>query len=204
MLLRAARILRLEAPEDPRFEQVLRRVFDKDLHETSANAMFEALLANQQRWDDMERHHERRVASATDAAGRADANRMFALVWLQRFKDRDRSARFAARALDDAAANGAVPTRSLVAAYVLVHQVQGERGQWSAVVDIAERVLGHLAGEDRLYVATQAGEIAWKQLDDVERARRLFAMAAAVEADAPAVQESSQAWASVALSGAGP
>ncbi len=189
MLLRAARILRLEKPDDPRFEQLLERVFEKDLDEPSANAMYEALLGGQQRWDDLERHHERRATSARDAAQRADRYRGFALVWLQRFKDRDRSARFAARALDAAAANGASPSRSLVAAYSLVHQVHGERGEWGAVVDIGERVLGHLRGEDRLYVAMQAGEIAWKRLEDLGRARRLFAAAAEIGPDAPVVED---------------
>lgn len=189
MLLRAARILRLEAPEDPRLEQLLRRVFEKDLDEPSANAMFEALLAQAQRWDELEQHHQRRVEAAGDSAARADGYRGFALVWLQRFKDRERAGRFAARALDAAAANGAAPSRSLVAAYVLVHQVQGERGEWGTVVEIGERVLDHLRGEDRLYVALQAGEVAWKRLDDVERARRLFAAAAELAPDAPAVEE---------------
>src|SRR6185503_16458788 len=57
MLLRAARILRLESPDDPRLEELLRRLFDKDLDEPSANVMFEALLAHQQRWDDLEKHY---------------------------------------------------------------------------------------------------------------------------------------------------
>ncbi|KAB2904204.1 MAG: hypothetical protein F9K40_07020, partial [Kofleriaceae bacterium] len=189
MLLRAARILRLEKPDDPRFERLLERVFEKDVDEPSANAMYEALLAGEQRWDDLERHHERRANHARDAAQRADRYRGFALVWLQRFKDRDRSARFAARALDSAAANGASPSRSLVAAYSLVHQVHGERGEWGAVVDIGERVLDHLRGEDRLYVAMQAGQIAWKHLEDVNRARRLFAAAAEIAPDAPVVED---------------
>src|SRR5262245_9388935 len=49
MLLRAARILRLEAPDDPSYEQTLRSILAKDLHEPSANVMLEALLANAQR-----------------------------------------------------------------------------------------------------------------------------------------------------------
>ena len=189
MLLRAARILRLEAPEDPRLEELLKRLFDKDLDEPSANVMYEALLATAQRWDDLERHHERRAQAGETPAARADRYRGFALVWLQRFKDRDRSARFAARALAAAAQNGTAPSRSVVATFAVLRQVHGERGEWRAMLDLADGVLDHVRGEERLYIALHAGEIAWKQLDDVERARKYFQIAAALEPNAPAVTE---------------
>ena len=46
------------------------------------------------RWDELEAHHMRRADSAADHAKRVEALRMFALEWVQRFKDRDRGAKF--------------------------------------------------------------------------------------------------------------
>ncbi len=192
MLLRAARILRLEAPDDARLEDLLRRLFEKDLDEPSANVMYEALLAGQQRWDELESHYERRAQVATEPAARADRYRAYALVWLQRFKDRDRGARFATRALSAAAQNGKSPMRSVVATYALLQQVHGEKGEWLPIVELADGVIDHLQGEERLYVALNAGEVAWKQLADVERARRYFQMAASIEPTAPSVVEFSE------------
>ena len=106
MLLRAARIVKIESPEDPRLEELLKRIFVKDINEPSANFMFETLLAAAQRWEDLERHQMRRVDRAGDHAAKADALRMFALEWLQRFKDTDRGAKFFDAALKTTASNG--------------------------------------------------------------------------------------------------
>src|SRR5205814_6945678 len=57
MLLRAARITRIEAAEDPRLEELLKRIFAKDIDEPSANFIYETLLATQNRWDEIEKHH---------------------------------------------------------------------------------------------------------------------------------------------------
>ncbi|MEZ4399395.1 MAG: tetratricopeptide repeat protein [Kofleriaceae bacterium] len=189
MLLRAARILRIEAPDDPSLEQTLRAALDKDLHEPSANVMLEALLAAGGRLDELEAHHERRAQAIAAPSERADLYRAFALAWLQRFKERDRAARFAAKAMACVAHNGARPTRSVVATYAILLAELGERGAWDELVSLGELALGHLEPEDRLFVAVTAGRAAWKQLGDVERARRQFAAAAAVQADAPDVLE---------------
>src|SRR5687767_10063627 len=53
-LVRAARILRIEAPEDPRLEEVLKKILQIDIDEPSANFMFEALLSSTNRWDELE------------------------------------------------------------------------------------------------------------------------------------------------------
>src|SRR6478609_9610435 len=116
MLLRAARIMKIEAPEDPRLEELLKRIFVKDIDEPSANFTFETTLAAAQRWDDLERHQMRRVDRAGDHAQKAEALRMFALEWLQRFKEKDRAAKFFDAALKATASNGASSMKSVVAA----------------------------------------------------------------------------------------
>ncbi|HEU4732283.1 MAG TPA: hypothetical protein VFT22_30525, partial [Kofleriaceae bacterium] len=192
MLVRAARILRLEAPEDTRLEEVLKRVLAKDIDEPSTNFLYETLLAGTNRWDELEAHHRRRAERAPDHARKIEALRTFGLEWVQRFKDRDRGAKFFDAALRATVSNGVVSMRSVVAAFALLRQVHGERGQWNELLDIAEALLDRpsgLANEDRLYVAIQAGQIAFDQSNDIERARKFFAAAARIEPQNPNVQD---------------
>ena len=188
-LLRAARILRIEAPEDPRLEDVLTRILAKDIEQPSANFIYETLLSTTQRWDELEAHHARRAAQAGDHGKQVEALRMFGLEWLQRFKDRDRGAKFFSQAISATAKNGAVPMRSVVAAFTLLRQVQGEKGEWSQLLDVAESVIDKLTGEDKLYVAIQAGNIAFDKTNDIARARKFFAIAADIEPENPTVQD---------------
>ena len=188
-LVRAARILRLEAPEDPRLEAVLKMILAKDIEEPSANFIYETLLSGSQRWDEIEAHHRQRAEKAPDHAAKVAAFRTFGLEWLQRFKDRDRGAKFFDSAIKATASNGATPMKSVVAAFTLLRQVQGDRGEWTQLLDIAESVIDRLSGEDKLYVAIQAGHIAFDKVNDIARARKFFAIASAVEPENPNVQD---------------
>ncbi|HLL20565.1 MAG TPA: hypothetical protein VK427_00455, partial [Kofleriaceae bacterium] len=187
-LVRAARILRIEAPEDPRLEAVLAKILSKDLEEPSANFMYETLLATTNRWDELEAHHRMRADRAGDHGKKIEALRTFGLEWIQRFKDRDRGAKFFDAAIKATASNGAA-MRSVVAAFTLLRQVQGDRGEWTPLLDMAEQVLPRLTGEDKLYVAIQAGQIAFDKANDIARARRFFAAAASIESQNPSVQD---------------
>ncbi len=190
MLVRAARILRIEAPDDARLEEVLKRILAKNIDEPSANFIYETLLAQATRWDELEDHHKRRADRAPDHDRRVEALRTFGLEWVQRFKDRDRGARFFDAALKATASNGTSAMRSVVAAFTLLRQVYGERGQWTALVDVAEALIAKLPpGEDKLYLAVQAGHIAFDKVNDTARARRLFAIAAELEPKNPSVQD---------------
>ncbi len=188
-LVRAARVLKIEAPEDPRLEAVLGKVLARDIDEPSANFIYETLLSNAQRWDELEAHHRRRADVAGDHGKRIEALRIFGLEWVQRFKDRDRGAKFFDAAIKATASNGASPMKSVVAAFTLLRQVMGDRQEWEGLLDIAEAVLGRLSGEDKLYVAVQAGHIAFDKVNDIARARRFFGIAASVEMENPHVQD---------------
>ncbi len=187
-LLRAARIVRLESADDPRLEELLKRIFVKDIDEPSANFIYETVLATNSRWEELERHQLRRAERASDHGQKVEALRMFALEWVQRFKDKDRGAKFFDAALRANSSNGEAPMRSVVAAFALLRQVNGEKGQWAQLLDIADAVLAKITGtEDKLYVALQAGNIAFEHLNDVDRAKKYFAIAQSVEAQNPSV-----------------
>jgi hypothetical protein len=191
MLLRAVRIVRIEAPEDPRLEELLKRIFVKDIDEPSANFMYETLLATANRWEELEKHHLRRADKAVDHAGRIEALRTFALEWVQRFKDKDRGAKFFAAALQATASNGASAMRSIVAAFTLLRQVKGDTaGEWSQLLDLADLVIDRITnGEERLFLAIQAGHIAFDKVNDLGRAKKYFSIAAGIEPQNPNVQD---------------
>ncbi|HEY5946714.1 MAG TPA: tetratricopeptide repeat protein [Kofleriaceae bacterium] len=194
MLLRAARIVKIEAAEDPRLEELLKRIFVKDLDEPSANFMYETLLATSNRWDDLERHQMRRAERAGDHAERVGLLRMFALEWVQRFKDPERGATFFGRALHAASQNGASPMKSIVAAFTLLKRVQGERGEWANLLELTDAVIDRmLPGEEKLFLAIQAGHIAFDKINDIARAKKYFAIAASIEPQNPNVEEFVQA-----------
>jgi tetratricopeptide (TPR) repeat protein len=138
MLLKAARIVKCEAPEDPQLEALLKRLLAKDIDEPSANFMYETLLAAGNRWDELEAHHRQRAERAADHGQKIEALRTFALEWVQRFKDKDRGAKFFDEALKASSANGAA-MKSPVAAFSLLCQVQGQRGEWSKLLELADR-----------------------------------------------------------------
>ncbi|MCX5741926.1 MAG: hypothetical protein NT062_05430 [Proteobacteria bacterium] len=53
MLLRAARIQRLEKPDEPRLEELLKQIFAKDINEPSANYIYESVLQKAERFDEI-------------------------------------------------------------------------------------------------------------------------------------------------------
>ena len=192
MLLRAARIVRIEAPEDARLEELLKRVLAKDIEEPSTNFIYETLLSGTNRWDEIEAHHKLRAARAPDHGKKVEALRTFGLEWVQRFKDRDRGAAFFDAALRATLSNGVTPMRSVVAAFALLLQVRGERGEWSRLLDTAEALLDRPAGlgrEDLLFISIQAGQLAFDKANDIARAKKFFAIAARIELQNPNVQD---------------
>ena len=125
----------------PRLEELLKRILVKDIDEPSANFIYETLLATNSRWDELEKHQLRRAERATDHGQKVEVLRMFGLEWVQRFKDRDRGAKFFDAALRVNTSNGEAPMRSVVAAFTLLLQVQGEKGEWQPLLDIADAVI---------------------------------------------------------------
>ena len=94
MCLRAARILRMETPDDPAYEKMLGRVLANDPQSESAGYLTEELLARKQRWDELAALHESRAHAVPEGEDRAVLCRGFALAWQQRFGNRDSARSF--------------------------------------------------------------------------------------------------------------
>jgi|GEM_PF-4480450 len=130
ILLRAARITHLETPQADGYEELLSSALSNDPQSDNANFLYESLLAQQERWDDLEKHQNSRGYAAVDDAARARLYQRFALEWVQRFGDRERGARFFIKALRAAAENGESGIKTTVAAFTLIEEVQGAKSDW--------------------------------------------------------------------------
>jgi golgin subfamily B member 1 len=186
MLLRAARIVHLETPDDALYEKLLKQVLVHDPQNESANFLYESLLSRTERWEELEMHHLGRAIAVVEDSARAGLYRQFALEWVQRFKDRERGARFFAKAIEMSARNGTVHMPSMVAGFTLVREAYGARADWQPILTLADVALARaLPDEQRLFVAVQAGLVAWRELKDVDRARAYFRVAMSVEPGSP-------------------
>ena len=190
MLVRAARIVRIESPDDPRLEMLLKRIFAKDIDEPSANFMYETLLAAGSRWDELEAHQLRRADRAGEHGDRIETLRTFGLEWVQRFKDKDRGAKFFARRsrrpLEWRDADE-VDHRGVHAA------ASGPRR--SRRVDAVDRARRRGARKDsgrrRSACTSRSRRVTSRstRLNDTDRAKKFFAIAASIEPQNPHVQD---------------
>ncbi|MEM9490519.1 MAG: hypothetical protein AAGC55_15335, partial [Myxococcota bacterium] len=130
MLLRAARILRLETSGEEalgQYEMLLKRVLQNDPHSESGNFLYESLLGGQQRWEELEQHHDGRAYALADESAQAAMYLALAFAWIQRFKDRERGARYFLQSISAAVQSPGVQLRSVVAAFALMREVYGSR-----------------------------------------------------------------------------
>ncbi|MCG8418317.1 MAG: tetratricopeptide repeat protein [Proteobacteria bacterium] len=188
MLLRAARIVRLETAGEEalgHYEMLLKRVLENDPQNESGNFLYESLLGSQKRWDELENHHAGRAHAAADKADQARLYRGFAFAWLQRFKDRERGAKFFSQAIKTALENGTSELRSVVPAFALLHDVYGGESNWEALLGLADATIRHVPEDDQLFLAVQAGLVAWKQLGDLARAGQYFEQVRAIAPETP-------------------
>ena len=185
MLLRAARIVRLEDPDNELYEKLLKQSLANDPQNDSANFLYEALLSGRETWDELEEHHGKRIYAAAEDAEKAELARVFALEWVQRFHDRERAAKFFAQAIAHSTQNGASSLTSMVAAFSLFKDTFGARKEWQQILDLADKVVDRIDGDQRLFVALQSGLIAWKELADVDKAKEYFKIVGELEPESP-------------------
>ena len=183
LLIRAARIYALMAPEDETREALLRKAVEFDPDNERANYLLENLLAERERPAEIVELHRSRAERAADE-DRAALYRNFASIWTTRFSDPATSAQFYRNALEAYYKDGSDHFPGHLAAYRFLREVQGPSGQWQSLLKLADAGLqAPLLEEDQAILAAEAGEIAWKEIDDLKLARGYFDWVRRVDPD---------------------
>ncbi|HEX8953252.1 MAG TPA: hypothetical protein VF945_15465, partial [Polyangia bacterium] len=178
IMLRVARIYRMEVPADPEYLNALHRVVVNEPQHEQANFLIEGALGAQKRFDEIVKLHENRAFAAADERDQAELYRRFASMWALRWNDVERSAYFYRKALQayysDGLAQGAQFLGHL-AAFGFLKEIEGAKGEWAKLLAIADLGLrSGLTEDEQAILATQAGVISWKEMHDSEKAKSYF------------------------------
>jgi len=178
--LRIARIYRLEGEDkkDPAaYSKALGKVVDADAQNVIANFLLEGALGAEKRFDDIVALHEWRLKNAESDKERAELSRRFASVWVLRFSDDQRAAKFYQQALETTYAGG-LDFPGHLAAFSFLRQIASaaEKGDaWGKLLGIADLGMqAKLSDDEAVMLATQAGVISWKDAKDTGKARGYF------------------------------
>ncbi|MCC6214783.1 MAG: tetratricopeptide repeat protein [Polyangiaceae bacterium] len=177
--LRASRVARRFAPGE--VEALLKRAYAADPSSDVAAALYEGMLAETQRFEELATLQREVLAASADAATRAAAAFRFGLRWALRHQNAELGAELLEAALRLA------PDRDAAFAWLRDH-VGARGGDWARVVALADEVAraGGDGGEHR-YLLAVAGLTAWRELGDLIRARGFFERLAAVDASHPSL-----------------
>lgn len=183
LLVRAARIYAIQAPTDPMREQLLAAAVEADPQSESANFLYETLLQEQGRMAEITALHEKRVRDAREE-DRAKLYQELASLWAIRFVDVGTTATFYERALREFYIKGSDPFPGHLAAFNFLKDVKGPQGEWAALLDLFDLALeAPLLEDDMIVLATMAGEVAYQELKDIERASGFFGLVQRFEPD---------------------
>ncbi|MGZ3440256.1 MAG: hypothetical protein ACXVDD_12105, partial [Polyangia bacterium] len=187
IMLRVARIYRLEVPADPAYLEALHRVVANEPQHEQANFLLEGALGSQKRFDDIVKLHESRAFACADEREQAELYRRFASMWALRWNDVERSAYFYRKALQSYYSDGLQQGAQFLghlAAFGFLKEIEGAKGEWAKLLAIAD--LGLRAGlteDEQAILATQAGVISWKEMHDSEKAKGYFAQVERINPD---------------------
>src|SRR5262249_50988869 len=129
LLVRAARVARRFAPEE--VEGMLARAYSLDASNRQAAALYEAILAEQGRFDVLEQTQRAALQQNPDRKSRARLALAFGTRWVLRHQNLDVGARFLEEALKlDADNEGA---------FFFLREAYGKKGgDWDRVLTLAE------------------------------------------------------------------
>ncbi len=166
LFLRASRITRRFAPEE--VEAQLAQAYAADPTSRPASALYEGLLAEAGRLEELEATQTELLTMIEDRAVRADVAMTFGKRWVQRHQNVDVGARFLEIAVKlDPKHEGA---------FHFLRDAYGKKGgDWDRVLTLAEEAVTH-AGENgnATFLLVQAGTIAWREMGNLIRARNSF------------------------------
>ncbi len=191
LYMKAARVLLVEAPDDPRVLPIVFKALDAEPMNQEAGYLAETLLAASGHLQHVQKLMDRRVSLVEDATEKLGLLRHCASVWGVRLNNSEMAAYFWRQALELAYAEDLLGTAGdwHVGAYRTLKQHAVESGEADGLVPLAERGLGIIADSvNGALVALQAGEIAWRQFNDPDTARSFFEKAVAHAPDHPVLK----------------
>ncbi len=166
LFLRAARIARRFAPDE--VFSLLERAYSANPSSKQAAALFEGMLGELGKLDDLESLQFRLLENEPSRKERAKIALMFGTRWVSRHQNVDVGAKFLEEAIKlDPENEGA---------FHYLRDAYGRKGgDWDRVLTLAEEAVTH-AGENgnATFLLAQAGTIAWRQLGNLIRARTCF------------------------------
>jgi len=166
--LRAARILRMESPEDERYERLLQRVLDCDAYDESAHLLLDGFYAAAGRWDELEALQDRLVQAFPGSDEQAALCQRFSCSWIARGQH-DRAADWCWRAIE--LGRLVYP----IAALTMMRGIYAARRDWDRLLATIDALLATPLDEDSdIHAALLGGTIAWKAKRDLERAAHYF------------------------------
>jgi tetratricopeptide (TPR) repeat protein len=177
LYLRAARITKRFAPDET--EQQLAKAYSVDPTDRQVALLYEGMLADKSRLEELEATQTEVLTSIEDRAHRAKTAHMFGKRWVQRHQNIDTGARFLEDALKlDPNNEGA---------FQFLREVYGKKGgDWERVAKLAEEAVAQ-AGQNgaATFLLVQAGVIAWRELGNLMRARSHFERLVALAPEHP-------------------
>ncbi len=166
--LRAARILRMEAPEDAQYERLLQRVLDYDPYDESAHLLLDVFYAAAGRWDELEALQDRLVLAFPGSDEQAALCQRFSCSWIARGQH-DRAADWCWRAIE--LGRLVYP----IAALTMLRGIYAARRDWDRLLEAIDALLATPLDDDAdVHTALLGGTIAWKAKRDLTRAAHYF------------------------------
>ncbi|MCA9595363.1 MAG: tetratricopeptide repeat protein [Myxococcales bacterium] len=188
--LRAARIARRYAPEE--VENILAQAYTSDPESVSAATLYEGLLVESERTEAILERQREVLDSIEDPKERASVAFRFGVRWALRHGNPEIGAELLEQvvALDP----------SHEAAFNFLRDTYGAKGgDWERVVVLAEK-LADSGASGSAYLLATAGNLVWKEMGDLIRARSFFEKLAALDPDHP-ILKSFEAQIGASLSG---
>lgn len=164
--LRAARITRRFQPDAA--TGLLERAYAADASSKHAAALYEGLLGELGKFDELESLQQRILQDEVQRKERARLALMFGTRWVSRHQNVDVGTQFLETAIKlDPESEGA---------FHYLRDTYGKKGgDWDRVLTLAEEAVTHTAENgDATFLLAQAGTIAWRQLGNLIRARSVF------------------------------
>ncbi|MGZ3473038.1 MAG: hypothetical protein ACXWUG_01115, partial [Polyangiales bacterium] len=167
LFLRAARILRRFQGAEAT-EGFLRQAYREAPTNAEAAALFEALLADQKRLEEIEKTQKEILGGVSDEDARAVLALAFGRRWAMRHQNADIAARFLEEALTRNPSNEA--------AFHKLAEIHGSKDRWGDVLKLADRCIDQAKSDASAltFLLAEAGTVAWKQVADLMKARGYF------------------------------